>query len=78
MTTLTVEIDKDKDLSALKDFISGLGLKYQVENTDSVVYTNELINMLDSRYNDYQQGKVELVSPTESKNRIQELLAAKK
>ena len=31
MTTLTIEIDTDKDLSALQEVLSKMGLKYQVE-----------------------------------------------
>ena len=42
MTTITVEIDKDKDLAALKNFIGGLGLKYEVEENEGLVYSDEI------------------------------------
>jgi len=77
MTTITVEIDKDQDLSALKEFIGELGLKYQVEESEVLLYTSEIKNELDMRYNDYKEGKVELVSAKESQKKIQALLAPK-
>jgi hypothetical protein len=77
MTTFTVEIDKAKDLSVLKEFVDRLGLSYQVEERAGVLYTEDLKNMLDRRYQDYQEGKVELVSADESRKKIEELLAAK-
>ncbi|HWZ03941.1 MAG TPA: hypothetical protein VNX40_10065 [Mucilaginibacter sp.] len=76
MTTLTIEIDKDKDLSALKEFIGHLGLKYQIEENEGLLYTDELKNELDRRYAEYQQGK-EMVSAEESQKRIQNLLVSK-
>ena len=75
MTTLTVEIDKDKDLSAVKEFIGRLGLKYHEEDTEGLLYTDEIKNVLDERYDDYLKGKVDLVGATESQKRIQDLLA---
>ena len=42
MTTITVEINKDKDLSDLKQFIDRMGLKYQVDEDEEPVYTEEL------------------------------------
>lgn len=77
MTTITVEIGKDRDLSAIKDFIGQLGLKYQVEEREGLLYTDEVKNMLDTRYNDYQEGTIEMVSANESQKKIQDLLAAK-
>jgi hypothetical protein len=76
MTTLTVEIDKDKDLSALKEFIGRLGLKYAVEDNDGLLYTDEVKSELDKRYQDYLEG-MEMVSAEESKKKIQILLATK-
>ncbi len=32
MTTLTVEIDKEKDLPALQALLSRLGLKYRIDD----------------------------------------------
>ena len=77
MTTITVEIGEDKDLSALKDFIGQLGLKYQVEEREGILFTDEVKSMLDKRYHDYQEGIVEMVSAEESQKKIQELLTAK-
>jgi len=77
MTTITVEIDKDKDLSALKEFIGRLGLKYHVEDEEALLYTDEVKIMLDKRYADYQDGK-EMVRAEESQQRIQSLLAGKR
>jgi hypothetical protein len=76
MTTITVEIDKDKDVSALKEFIGRLGLKYHVEDNEALLYTDEIKITLDKRYADYQSGK-EMVSAEESQQKIQALLAAK-
>lgn len=77
MTTFTVEIDKDKHLSALKEFVGNMGLNYQVEDRDGLLYTDEIKNMLDHRYQEYQEGKVELVSSDESQKKIKDLLASK-
>jgi hypothetical protein len=77
MTTITVEIDKDKDVSAVKKFIGQLGLKYQINTDKGFEYTNEIKSVLDTRYASYLKGKVELVSAEESQKRIQELLAVK-
>ena len=62
MTTITVEIDKDHDISALEEFIGRLGLKYYVNDNASLEYTDEIKGMLDKRYTDYQDGTVELIS----------------
>jgi hypothetical protein len=77
MTTITVEIDKDQDLSAVKDFVAELGLKYQIEENETLLYTKEIKDELDKRYDDYQKGKVELVSSEESQSKIQALLSSK-
>jgi hypothetical protein len=34
MTTLTVEIDKEKDLPAIEAFLKNMGLEYQIETQD--------------------------------------------
>jgi len=75
MTTITVEIDKDKDISALKEFIGQLGLSYQVDTDEGTLYTTEVKNMLDQRYNDYLAGNAETISAGDSQKRIKELLA---
>jgi len=77
MTTFTVEIDKDKDLSALKEIAGKLGLKYQVDEREGLLYTDDLKNMLDKRYQEFKDGAVELINAKESQKRIQDLLASK-
>ena len=78
MTTLTVEINKDQDLSAIKDFIAKLGLNYEVEQNEGLVYTDEVKQTLDKRYADYKAGNVTMVSADESKKQIETLFAGKK
>lgn len=79
MTTITVEIDKDQDLSAIKEFIAKLGLTYNiVVDDESLSYTDDIKNMLDKRYSDYLEGNVTLIDSEESKNRIKNLIAAQK
>jgi hypothetical protein len=73
MTTITVEITKDKDLTAIKEFIAQLGLKFRVADTELLVYTDELKNMLDQRYADYQAGNINLISEEESRQKIQKI-----
>lgn len=58
MTTLTVEIDKVQDLSAVKEFISQLGLNYEVYEQEELRYTDEIKQNLDNRYEEYKEGKV--------------------
>ena len=77
MTTFTVEIDKDKHLSALKEFVDNLGLNYQVDEREGLLYTDEVNNLLDKRYQDYKDGLVELLSAEESQKKIKDLLASK-
>ena len=77
MTMFTVEIHEDKHLSALKEFVGKLGLSYQVEERDDLLYTDEVKSMLDKRYQDYRDGAVELVSAQESQKKIKNLLAVK-
>ena len=77
MTTITVEIEADKDLSALKEFINQLGLKYQVEEENALIFTEELKNLLDNRQQNYLAGNVSILSADESQNRVQNLLRDK-
>ncbi len=78
MTTITVKIDKENDLSAMKELIDRLGLQYQVEDAGDGLYTNEFKNMIDQRYEDYLNGKAEIISEEESRERVKNLLAAQK
>jgi hypothetical protein len=77
MTTITVEIDKDKDISAVKEFIGHLGLKYYINDHKNLVYTDEIKAGLDERYASYAEGKVKLVDAEESRRKIRELLTSK-
>jgi len=77
MTTITVEIDKKEDLSNLTEYINRLGLKYEVDENEGLLYTDDIKNTLDKRYDEYKNG-VDLINQQESKQKIQELLAAKK
>jgi len=74
MTTFTVEIDKDKDLSALKEIAGKLGLKYHVDERDGLLYTDDLKHMLDKRYQEFKDGAVELIDAKKSQKRIWDLL----
>ena len=73
MTTLTIEINKDEDLSALKEFIVNMGLAYHLEENDKAL-TDDIKNMLDERYLDYKEGRVKSISAEESKERIKTLI----
>jgi len=77
MTTITVEIDKEKDILAVTEFIGNLGLKYHVNDDEGLTYTDELKELLDERYAGYTNGRVSLVSEKESQKRIQALLSSK-
>jgi hypothetical protein len=78
MTTITVKIDKENDLSAMKELIDRLGLQYQVDDAGDGLYTNEFKKMLDQRYEDYLNGMAEIISEKESRERVKNLLAAQK
>lgn len=78
MTTLTVEIDKARDLSALKEFIAQLGLNYEIDEQEELNYTDEVKQTLDNRYQEYKEGKVQMISEEESREEILRLLASKK
>ena len=36
MRIITIEIDKEKDLSAIEQFLDNLGLKYHLDDTESL------------------------------------------
>ncbi|PWG78189.1 DUF2683 family protein [Pararcticibacter amylolyticus] len=72
MATLTVNIDNERDLAALKDFLMRLGMKYHI--TGEADYSDEFKLTLDNRYEEYKEGKVTMISAGESQNRIQQLL----
>ena len=73
MTTITIEIDKDKDLNALKSYLSEAGYRFEVAEED-VQYTPEFKQLLDQRYEDYKSGKMPVVSAEESQKSIKRIL----
>jgi len=75
--TITIEIDKDKDTSALKEYLSQSGYKFEVDEDDDVEYTDEFKAMLDRRWDDYESGRVKMVSAEESQRQIAALLAGR-
>lgn len=77
MATLTVEIDRTNDLSAVKDFIERLGLSYQVKETDIMQYSEGLQSIMDKPYTSFEAGPESKISKEESKRRIQEMLITK-
>lgn len=78
MTTITVEIDKDKDLSALKTYLLKSGFKFEIDEQEDFQYTDDLKMMVNERYEGYKNGKVALISPEESQNQIHKLLSKDK
>ncbi len=50
MTTLTVEIGREEDLSAVKDFFAKMGLHYKVEEQYDFIYSDDIKNTLDERH----------------------------
>lgn len=78
MTTITVEIDKDKDLSALKAYLLKSGFKFEIDEQEDFQYTDDLKMMVNERYEGYKNGKVALISPEESQNQIHKLLSKDK
>lgn len=73
MTTKTVEIKKEKDFSALKEFMAQLALNYYVDGGKQLIYTDEVKATLDNRYADYKNG-IKMVSAEEGQQEIQLLL----
>ncbi|KAA8474927.1 hypothetical protein BDE36_0221 [Arcticibacter tournemirensis] len=76
MATLTVNIDNEKHLPVLKEFLVGLGLKFHIEADSESSYSDELKEKLDKRYQDYIDGSVSMISADDSRKRIQQILAA--
>lgn len=75
MATLTVNIENEKDLPVLKEFLMGLGLKFHIETDSESSYSDELKEELDKRYGDYIDGKVSMINADDSRKRIQQILA---
>lgn len=67
MTTITIEIDREQDLSALKEVIDQMGLKYEVEEYDHLEYTDEFKAMLDKRYEEYLRDPSKVITAEQFK-----------
>jgi len=76
MTTITVEVNEDKSLLAIKEFVTRLALKHHIKN-EGLLYTDEIKSELDKRYSDYLAGIIGLISSEESRERIHALFADK-
>ncbi len=61
MTTLTVEIDKEKDLPAIEAFLKNMGLEYQIETEDDEDWGDlppEAIEGIKAGLEDIKAGRV--------------------
>ena len=58
MTTLTVEIDKERDLPALQALLSRLGLKYKIEEEDWGNLSDVEIEGIKAGLEDLKMGRV--------------------
>jgi hypothetical protein len=65
-----LEIADDKKIRAIYTIIEKEVKENQIE------YTNEMKGELDKRYSEYKKGVVEMVTPAESKKRIEKILKA--
>jgi hypothetical protein len=57
MTTLTVNIQNEKDLSSLQEVLDRVGIDYEAENYDDYVFSKEEIERLVKDNEDYINGK---------------------
>jgi hypothetical protein len=76
MTTLTVEIDKEKDLPAIEAFLKKMGVEYQIETDDDEDWGDlppEAIESIKAGLADGEAGRVH--SHEEAMAHIQETLA---
>jgi predicted transcriptional regulator len=67
MTTLTVQIDKEKDLSTLQEVLNRLGLEYQLQDEWAGLSKAE-IEGIKAGLEDIEAGRV--YTQDEAKNRI--------
>jgi hypothetical protein len=67
-----IETVEDKKIKAFYTI-----LEKEIKEETSVEYTTELKNELDKRYDGYKSGKTKMITPTESKKRINKILNAK-
>ena len=57
MTTLTVNIQNEKDVPILQEILNRFGLEYVVENEDVYIFSKEEIESLVKRKQDFIDGK---------------------
>jgi len=57
MTTLTVNIQNEKDVPILQEILNRFGLEYVVENEDEYIFSKEEIESLVKRKQDFIDGK---------------------
>lgn len=62
MTTLTVEIDRVKDLPALQALLNRLGLKYTVTDDEWVGLSDAEVKGIQAGLEDYEAGRVHSAS----------------
>lgn len=67
-----LEIADDKKIKAIYTMMEN-----EIEENE-LVYTTELKDELDKRYDDYKSGKAKMITAEESKKRIQKILNAKR
>lgn len=57
MTTLTVNIDKDKDLNVLTEILSRFGLSYTLNEIEDYPFTKEELVSFQKTKQDFLEGK---------------------
>ncbi|MFN8296227.1 MAG: hypothetical protein U0T69_08530 [Chitinophagales bacterium] len=67
-----IETADDKKINAFYTI-----LEKEIKEKAGIVYTKELKTELDKRYDGYKSGKTKMITPTESKKRINKILKAK-
>ena len=58
MTRITVEVDKEKDLPALKALFSRLELKYKIEENEWISLSEDEITGIEAGLKDVEAGRV--------------------
>ncbi|QHS55782.1 hypothetical protein GWR56_09635 [Mucilaginibacter sp. 14171R-50] len=72
MTTLTVQIDKEKDLSALQEVLDRLGLEYQMQDDEWAGLSAAEIEGINAGIDDVEAGRI--FTHEEAINRITDKL----
>lgn len=75
MTTLTVNVDNEKDLPVLKEILNRFGLKYKVDKQAELSKEGEILykrfKKTFKEVNDWETGKVKLQSAKEAMAEIE-------